>query len=370
MADAKDAKSRPAFRKEERHEFRYRLSIGFATGFSWFAWAVPMPLRMLIADGFGLLFYVLSPTYRENVEANVRQVLPDGSSERVVRRTIRSIFRTSSRNFADVLTMPRWSDAYFAAHLEVGDGSWEIIDRARGLGNGVILVTCHAGCFDFIGQGLGRRGYPLTIVTGRTTSRFIFDGVTYLRSSSGNRMVEPTPAGVRHTYRALKRNEVTVFVTDRDFFQNGRSVMFFGKRTTLPPGAVRIARDTGAVVVPIVCERAGRQHRIHIFDPFTIEKTRDIDADIDAGMQRIADVLEVAISRHLPQWAMFQRVWPERPAGPIQVFPQGSPIESEILDRVVSALPERKPRSRKRRVMTWPFAKGRALWRTITRRTE
>jgi len=357
----------PAFRQEERHEFRYRLSVACARALSWLTWIVPLPLRMRFADGVGLAFYRFSPTYRANVEANVRQVLGHVPDDAAVRRMVRSVFRTSGRNFADLLAMPRWDDRYFARHLSLGSGSWSIIDEARTLGRGVILITCHVGCFDFIGQALGHRGYPLTIVTGRTTSRFVFDGVTFLRSSSGNRMVEPTPSGVRHTYRALKRNEVAVFVTDRDFFQNGRPVVFFGKRTTLPPGAVRIARDTGATVVPIVSERAGLHHRVHILDPFTVEKTGDIDADLDRGIEQVASALEKGIGSHLDQWAMFQRVWPERPAGPIQVFPPGSPLESEILERVASVLPERK-RSRKRRAAAWPFARLRDVWRLVSRR--
>ncbi|MGB3328042.1 MAG: hypothetical protein WBA46_03755, partial [Thermomicrobiales bacterium] len=329
-----DTRKRPTFRKEERNEFRYSLSIAFARVLSWLTWIVPLPLRLRFADGVGLLFYRFSPTYRANVQANVRQVIGPEGSDASVRGLVRSIFRTSGRNFADLLSMPHWDAKYFDTHLSVGTGSWSIIDSAREQGRGVILITCHVGCFDFIGQALGKRGYPLTIVTGRTTSRFIFDGVTFLRRSSGNHMVEPTPAGVRHTYRALKRNEVAVFVTDRDFFQNGRAVSFFGKRTTLPPGAVRIARDTGAIVVPVVSERAGLRHRIHIFDPFTVDRTRDIDTDIDRGLEKVAAALERGIGSHLEQWAMFQQVWPERPAGPIQVFPQGSPLESEILERV------------------------------------
>jgi lauroyl/myristoyl acyltransferase len=365
VADANGgSRKQPAFRQEERHEFRYHLSIAFARVLSFLTWIVPLPLRMRFADLVGLAFYRFSPTYRANVEANVRQVLGVADDDREVKRLTRSIFRTSGRNFADLLTMPRWKASYFARHLSVATGSWSIIDRARAQGNGVILITCHVGCFDFVGQAIGHRGYPLTVVTGRTTSRFIFDGVTWLRSASGSRMVEPTPAGVRHTYRALKRNEVAVFVTDRDFFQNGRPVEFFGKRTTLPPGAVRIARDTGATVVPIISERAGSRHRIHILDPFAVEKTRDIDADIDRGILHVARALETGIREHLDQWAMFQRVWPERPAGPIQVFPPGSPLESEILERVASVLPERK-RSRKRRAAAWPFARVRDGWRLV-----
>jgi KDO2-lipid IV(A) lauroyltransferase len=239
--------------------------------------------------------------------------------------------------------------------METSDADWKLIETALERGNGVILMTGHIGCFDFLGQAFVAKGYPLTIVTGRTTSRFIFDGVTYLRSSHGNSLVEPTPSGVRHSYRALRRNGITVIVTDRDFFQNGKPVEFFGKKTTLPPGAVRIARDTGATVVPVITKRIGQgRHRMSLLTPFTIEKTTDVDRDIDEGMQKVARVLEDCIRDNVDQWAMFQRVWPDQAPDPVRVFPVGSPLESPLLERVASALPERRttPREKSPGVVT------------------
>ena len=101
----------------------------------------------------------------------------------------------------------------------------------------------------------------MTVITGRTTSRFVFDAVTHLRQSHLVTMVEPTPAGVRRVIRALRRGEIAGFVTDYDFFQNGVPVTFFGRETTLPPGPIRIARDTGALVVPDVSAGRTGGHR-------------------------------------------------------------------------------------------------------------
>ena len=107
------------------------------------------------------------------------------------------------------------------------------------------------GAFDLIGHAIAAQGVPLTVITGRTTSRFIFDAVTHLRHSHLVTMVEPTPGGVRRVIRALRRGEIAGFLADYDFFQNGLPVTFFGRETTLPPGTIRIARDTGALVVPM-----------------------------------------------------------------------------------------------------------------------
>ncbi len=331
----------PLFRREERHAFRYQLSVFFAEFFSWVFWLIPRPIRYWIADRVGDVFRRSTNTYRDNVEANVSQVLGVDASDSRVRDAARSIFRTSARNFVDLITMPRESRSNLLDSLKVTSGDWSVINEALAQGKGVILVACHLGSFDHAGQVLWARGYKLTIVTGRTTSRFIFDGVTHLRGSKGSTMVEPTPSGVRKVIRALRNGECAVIVSDRDFFQNGRSVEFFGKTTTLPPGAIRIARDTGAVVIPILTRRLRNGHEMSIARPFTVEKTADLEADMRAGFDNLVPAMEHGIRERVSQWVMFQRVWPEVPAPAVRVFPVGSPLESELLEKVAQALPER-----------------------------
>jgi lauroyl/myristoyl acyltransferase len=331
---------RPRFRREERHEVRYHLSVLIAEVFSWLFWIVPGPIRYWLADRIGDIFRRSTHTYRDNVEANIAQVLGE-PDKAVLDQHVTSIFRISARNFADLITLPRRSREMLRQQLTCSRGSWQLFDDALAGGKGVILVSAHLGSFDMVGAGIWARGYKLTILTGRTTSRFIFDGVTHLRGSRGSTMVEPTPGGVRKVMRALRQNECAVLVADRDFFQNGRPVTFFGKETSLPPGAIRIARETGATVIPILPRRRGNHHEIDILEPFTVPKTDDFEADMDEGFRLLLPALEYGIRSRPGQWVMFQRVWPEVPPPPVRVFPVGSPLESELLEKVAKALPER-----------------------------
>jgi KDO2-lipid IV(A) lauroyltransferase len=333
--------SPPLFRREQRQEFRYILSVACAEILSWSFWLIPHLIRDLLADRLGDLFRRSTHTYRDNVESNVRQAAGVELAPEALDLLTKSIFRASARNFMDLITMPRHSRRWFDRSVHVTGGDWQTIDDAVASEKGVIFLTAHVGCFDFIGQAFWARGYKLTVVTGRTTSRFIFDGVTHLRAAKGAKLVEPTPSGVRQVIKALQRGECAVILSDRDFFQSGREVAFFGKTTTLPPGIVRIARDTGAIVIPIFTRREKRGHGLEILSTFTVEKSRDVKADIDRGLLKVADVLEHGIRASLDQWAMFQRVWPDAPVEPVRVFPVGSPLESELLERVAAALPER-----------------------------
>ncbi len=332
---------KPLFRREERRELRYLLSITIAETLSWLFWLLPTRLRYGIADVLSVLFHRFTNTYRDNVESNVRQVVGHAMTDDQVAHTAKEIFKVSGRNFMDLITMPRLSRRSLLSAVVAPTGSWETIDQALAEQRGVIFMTAHVGCFDFIGQAFWAKGYKMTVVTGRTTSRFIFDGVTHLRASKGSKLVEPTPSGVRDVIRALRRGECAVIVCDRDFFQSGREVEFFGRVTTLPPGIVRIARETGAVIVPIFTRRGHRDHSLHVFDPFTIEKTADLSADMDRGLAKVVTILEAGISESVDQWAMFQRVWPDAAPEPVRVFPVGSPLESELLEKVAAALPER-----------------------------
>lgn len=341
MIKADAARRHPGFRSEDRHEIRQVLSVWCAVILSWLFWLTPKVLRYWFADRISEFTHRISHTYVLNVRENLQQASKEKQTPESLDRMVSEVFRTSGRNFMDLITMSRESFHSIRQSVRWVDGDWATIENAIARGRGVIFVTAHVGCFDFIGQLFRARGYKLTIVTGRTTSRFVFDGVTHLRGSRGNQMVEPTPGGVRQVIKALRRGECAVFLSDRDFFQNGREVTFFGKQTTLPPGAVRIARDTGAMVVPIFSQRLRRGHILRIHPPFLVEKTRNVDADVARGLESLTDVLEDGISDNLDQWVMFQRVWPNEPPPAMRVFPAGSPLESELLEKVASVLPER-----------------------------
>ena len=254
--------------------------------------------------------YWLIPGYRENVRHNLSHVY--GSAVKVEARgpEVREVFRTSARNWSDLLVVPGRSAATFDAEVEVPASNIAHLDAALAQGKGCVIITAHLGAFDFLGHYLHSKGYKLSIVTGRTTARIVFDAVTFLRQSNGLGLVEATPSGVRAAIQAVRNGECAVFVTDRDFFQNGIQVRFFGATTTLPPGALRIARDSYAPIVPIFSRRTERGHEITIHRPFNVERTSDLHHDLVSGMSRVVASLEEAISANPDQWVMFQSVWP------------------------------------------------------------
>jgi len=331
----------PRFRHEDRDWLRRRLSVALAEAMSWTVGMMPTPMRHWLADRAGDVWHRFAPTYRGNVRDNLRHPMGLSAGDPALDRLVLGVFRQNARNFTDLFRVPHWTAKDYARLVDVAEGDWTYLDAARAEGRGVVLVTAHLGAFDIVGRAIAERGVPLTAVTGRTTTRFIFDAVNHLRHGANLSTVEATPGGVRAVIRALRRNEAAAFLADYDFFRNGLPVTFFGRETTLPPGPVRIARDSGAQIVGAFAQRAATGYRIVFTPPFAIEKTRDLDADLAAGMERVVAMLEKAISAMPEQWVILQRVWPDAPPEPVRIFPEGSPLESELLRRVDELLPRR-----------------------------
>jgi lauroyl/myristoyl acyltransferase len=331
------------FRRESPRRVRHQLAIRIADVLSHVAARMPDWLRNGIADRVGDVWVRLTPVYRANVIANVGQVLGPETPRPVLEAMARHIFRMSARNFGELLRLRHLSADQLKGILPMSPADILVFSGAEERSQGVVIITAHVGAFDLMGHAIAAQGIPITAITGRTTSRFLFDAITYLRRGNGIIPVEPTPGGVRRVIQALRRGETAAFVADYDFFQNGLPVTFFGRETTLPPGPIRIARDTGSLVVPLFPRRVGDGHRIVLGDPFVVPKTPNLDADLAAGMDRMRRELEKGIGATPEQWVLFQRAWPLAPAPPVRVFPVGSPLESELLKRVDAVLPPPRP---------------------------
>jgi lauroyl/myristoyl acyltransferase len=306
------------------------LSRQLAELCSRFSTTLPLPLGYWLMDRLGDLIYRFSSGYRANLIDNLRHVLGEDADIDVLRAHARRAFRYSARNFYDLTRLHRLSLDQIGRQVTVL-GSWAPVEEAIARHKGAIFVTAHTGAFDFAGQMIPHHGYRSVLVTVRTVSEFVHEGVTYLRASKGFDLEEATPGGLRRLMRALRKGGTIGLATDRDFLRNGTPVRFFGEETTLPIGAVRLALETGALVVPVICRRHRLRQTFTIDEPFYLTKTGNIDADVQRGLEQVVKILERHIGADPGQWVMFQRVWPSAPPPAIAVFPVGSPLEGRVL---------------------------------------
>jgi KDO2-lipid IV(A) lauroyltransferase len=91
--------------------------------------------------------------------------------------------------------------------------------------------------------------------------------------------------------RSLHRGEAILMACDRDIKGNGITSIFFGKETTLPTVAVRIAMRTGAAIVPIFCRRDGDNGYVIHVEP-AINVITGGNSAVAKNVEKVAQVME------------------------------------------------------------------------------
>lgn len=277
---------------------------------------VPLGAGYWCADRIGDLIRQFGHLHRASVHANLRQVLgePLARDDARMASLTRDIFRHSARDFYDLLRLCSISRAALARSI-TPIGSWAAVDDALARGTGAIFVAAHLGSFDFALQAIVLRDYPTIALTVPTVARPLHDGLSYLRGSKGLVVAEATKGIFGWLAAALRDGTSLILATDRDFQRRGEPVVFFGRPTTLPIGAVRLARDTGAPIVALICRRHGQRHTMVIEEPVWVRQSADARGDLARGLAEIVAILERHIRATPEQWVMFQRVWPDEDGG-------------------------------------------------------
>ncbi len=276
---------------------------------------VPPRFGYAVFDQIGQLSYEKSTASRDAVLDNMRHVLrTDGDSTQVI-SLARQVFRNQARNYFDLFRVARLSDEEIAHLVQVY--GLENIDQARAAGRGVIMFTAHFGNLDLVAQMFALNKYPVTAVAEHLRPEELFRYVVSLRASRGLRLV-PADQFLRPLFTALHNNEIVAIAADRNLTGTGTVVDFFGEPALLPDGHVRLARRTGALLLPAFGLRNSDNTFEAVAEPaFGVDRSDDEVADLHKAMARLVGVLEKHIGAHPEQWVMFQHIWQQPGAGAV-----------------------------------------------------
>ncbi|MCL0101596.1 hypothetical protein M1O29_00725 [Dehalococcoidia bacterium] len=274
---------------------------------------LPLSVGHSAADFFGEFAYRVARSSRTNLEANVRQALGESADGQAVRRTTRNAFRNLSRNYYDLMRIPRLSPRQLGEMIEVV--GLEHLERAREHGRGAITATAHLGNVDLVPQAALVKSIPLMILVELFEPRRLWDHWMKLRGGQGLTFAPANASGIKLAYRALSRGEVVGIACDRAVHGQSLERPFMGVPTLMPMGAAEMALRTGASLVPVFCLRDGAdRYKLCLEPAIEVAKTNG-DAgytgrDVMALADEMIKVMERYIRDHLEQWMLFQPLWP------------------------------------------------------------
>lgn len=265
-----------------------------------------------LGEWLGWLLFVLAASRRRIGATNLRLCFPERSG-RERRSLLLAHFRALGR--ASLLEAVSW----WGSREEV-----ESLVRLEGLehfeahvGRPLILLAPH-----FIGLNIG--GVRLTLLPCRFASMYarirnphIDRLMRHARSRFGQSLLISRHEGIKPALRAIRQGLPFYYLPDQDFGQRDAIfVPFFGVPTATVTALPRLARITGARVVPCVVRQEGKGYVVRFLPAWEDFPGKDVESDT----RRMNAFIEDQVRQMPEQYFWLHRRFKTRPAGEPSVY--------------------------------------------------
>ncbi len=147
--------------------------------------------------------------------------------------------------------------------------------------------------------------------------------VNRYRGCSGNQPIMKNESA-RTVLRVLHSGGVVGILADQNTMpEEAVFVDFFGIPAATTTGIARLARRTGAAVVPAYSywDESLKKYRLHYEPALELPETEDEQRDIAAHTTRFNQVIEAYVRRYPDQWVWLHQRWKTRPPGEPPIYP-------------------------------------------------
>ena len=230
-----------------------------------------LPALHAVGGALGWLVWVLSPGYRKRFRANVAQA-------GLTFDTARPAIAEAGRFVAELPKL--WLRPFDESCLtNVEMQGQEIAGEAFEKGKGVIFFGPHCGSFELGPQALAEIYGPITAIyrPARQASLAAIELATRQRPQL--KVLPASLSAIKKMHKALKTNQAVALLTDQVPPEGlGVWAPFFGKPAYTMTLAARLALQTGAVLLPVSCERLpkGRGYIVKIWPEISLPTNSDL----------------------------------------------------------------------------------------------
>ncbi|MFO7593030.1 MAG: LpxL/LpxP family Kdo(2)-lipid IV(A) lauroyl/palmitoleoyl acyltransferase [Pseudomonadota bacterium] len=275
---------------------------------------LPYPAMLWLGRGLGGLFFSLMKRRREVALTNLRLCFPQKSDAERYRLARKSFISTATSLFEGVLSW--WGSDARLKQLYRIEGL-EHLEAARKKGQGVILLGGHYTTLEISGRFLAYHVEGLQPIY-KPARNPLFEAVM---AGSRKRLFDDLvpSSDMRRIVRNLKHGKVMWYAPDQDFGRK-QSVFapFFGFPTATLTTTARLARLSGAPVVPYYSERLPGTGGYLVRLLPALENYPSGDDIADAA--RTNQILETQIERVPEQYLWVHKRFKTRPPGERGVY--------------------------------------------------
>jgi Kdo2-lipid IVA lauroyltransferase/acyltransferase len=267
----------------------------------------------------GRIAFLLTPRLRRTGDLNLRLAFPEKTaSER--RKILRTLYRNLGWLLAEFCQMPRYTPDLSRSFIRY-EGLEHYL-AARDQGKGVLVLTGHLGAWELSSFYHSLMGYPMSIVIRRLDNPLVDGLVNQIRCLHGNQVLHKDDFA-RGLLAAMKRGETVGILMDTNMTPpQGVFVDFFGHAACTGSGLARVARRTGATVVPgfLLWDEATQQYVLRFGAALDLPVTEDAEADALAYTALFTRVVEEYVRQYPDQWLWLHRRWKTRPPGEAAIY--------------------------------------------------
>ena len=275
---------------------------------------LPRAVSRALAAALARCLLACSPRLQRVAMTNLRLAFPDWTDGRR-RRAIRDMAGQLGWMAAEFARFPKLLPCKIANLVE--REGFEHFEAARARGCGVIFLTGHMSAWELAPFAQALYGQPLSFLARGIENRRVDALINQYRCLSGNQPIEKNNSA-RAVLRVLGEGGTLGILADQNTsVEEGVFVDFFGIPACATTGLARVARHTGAAVLPgfLHWDSVSRKYILQFEPPILFQRTEDEEADIRANTALCAKIIEKYIRAYPEQWFWPHKRWKNRPPG-------------------------------------------------------
>ena len=267
---------------------------------------LPLNFSLFLARRLGELFYYLDVKHKAVARANIRNALGTSLSAQGLSLLTKEFYRTFAQNLFEVFFIPLFNKEYIHKYIRIE--GLEHIEEGFKKGKGVILLSVHAGSWEFSNIICAILGFPFSLFIRDQGFSRLNNLLNEYRRQKGCKIIQ-RQNGIRGLIHALKNNEAIGMTADQGG-KSGTLVKFFAKNASMPSGAIKLALRYDAAVIPVFYTRIkGPYLKIFVSPVINMKKRANLGDDIKENLQEVVQIFERYISRYPKEYLWTYKIW-------------------------------------------------------------